>query len=54
MNIRYVNQENGPKLGYCPESGVTILERDGLKFKDLSKTGKLLPYEDWQIGRAHV
>ncbi|MDO4459044.1 MAG: glycoside hydrolase family 3 N-terminal domain-containing protein [Clostridia bacterium] len=44
-----VEQENGPVLGYNPESGVKIIEVDGLKFKDLAKTGKLLPYEDWRL-----
>ncbi|TMI67846.1 MAG: glycoside hydrolase family 3 protein, partial [Bacteroidetes bacterium] len=27
----------------------TILEQDGLKFKDLNKNGKLDPYEDWRL-----
>lgn len=44
-----VENEGGKTLGYCPESGVTILEQDGFAFKDLSKTGKLLPYEDWRL-----
>ncbi len=44
-----VKNENGPDLGYSPDSGVKILEKDGLYFKDLSKTGELLPYEDWRL-----
>ncbi|MDO4460496.1 MAG: beta-glucosidase, partial [Clostridia bacterium] len=47
-----VEQENGPTLGYDPESGVKIIEKDGLKFKDLAKTGELLPYEDWRLSAA--
>ncbi|WP_106769212.1 glycoside hydrolase family 3 protein [Paenibacillus faecalis] len=48
-NIRYVHNPGGPKLGYSPESGVTIIEQDGLLFKDLSRDGKLDRYEDWRL-----
>lgn len=44
-----VENANGPTLGYSPESGVSILEEDGLKFKDLNKNGKLDRYEDWRL-----
>lgn len=44
-----VTNEYGPTLGYSPESGVTILTIDGLKFKDLNKDGKLDKYEDWRL-----
>lgn len=44
-----VKNENGPALGFSPDSGVKILEQDGCYFKDLSKTGELLPYEDWRL-----
>ncbi len=44
-----VKNENGPELGFSPESGVKIIEQDGLYFKDLAKTGELLPYEDWRL-----
>ena len=44
-----VTQENGPTLGYSPDSGVTILEVDGLAFKDLDKDGELDTYEDWRV-----
>lgn len=44
-----VRNENGPELAYSPDSGVKIIEKDGLKFKDLAKTGELLPYEDWRL-----
>ena len=44
-----VNQVGGPTLGYSPNSGVGILVVDGHVFKDLSRTGELLPYEDWRL-----
>ena len=44
-----VTQENGPTLGYSPDSGVTILEVDGLAFKDLDRDGELDVYEDWRL-----
>ena len=43
-----VSQADGPDLGYCPESGVTILKIDGKAFKDLNKNGSLDVYEDWR------
>ena len=48
-NYQIVENEGGATLGYCPDSGVKILEQDGFAFKDLAKTGKLLPYEDWRL-----
>lgn len=44
-----VQNENGPTLGYSPQSGVELLTVDGLKFKDLNKNGKLDKYEDWRL-----
>lgn len=44
-----VENKNGPLLGVASGSGVEILEIDGCYFKDLSKTGELLPYEDWRL-----
>lgn len=44
-----VTQENGPTLGYSPDSGVKILEVDGSYFKDLDKDGELDVYEDWRL-----
>ncbi len=44
-----VANPKGPTLGYSPESGVKILEVDGVKFKDLNKNGKLDVYEDWRF-----
>ena len=44
-----VENEQGKTLGYSPRSGVTIIEQDGLKFKDLNKNGILDKYEDWRL-----
>ena len=44
-----VKQVDGPTLGYSPNSGVRIFVVDGHVFKDLSRTGELLPYEDWRL-----
>lgn len=44
-----VTQEGGATLGYSPDSGVTILEVDGLAFKDMNKNGELDTYEDWRL-----
>ncbi|MCD7977440.1 MAG: glycoside hydrolase family 3 C-terminal domain-containing protein [Tannerellaceae bacterium] len=43
-----VENEGGATLGYSPASGVKIITKDGLQFKDLNKNGKLDPYEDWR------
>lgn len=48
-DIRFVEHRNGPTLGYSAGSGVTILEVDGLAFKDLNRNGQLEPYEDWRL-----
>ncbi|MBB3113901.1 beta-glucosidase [Paenibacillus phyllosphaerae] len=47
--IQYVKNPGGPTLGYSEQSGVTILEQDGLFFKDLSRDGNLDKYEDWRL-----
>ncbi|WP_085534982.1 glycoside hydrolase family 3 protein [Massilibacteroides vaginae] len=44
-----VESGQGRMLGYSPSSGVTIIEQDGLRFKDLNKNGKLDKYEDWRL-----
>ena len=44
-----LHQPNGPSLGYSPNSGVKLIEREGLWFKDLSRDGVLHPYEDWRL-----
>ncbi len=37
---------DGPDIG---TAGANVLEVDGLYFKDLARTGCLLPYEDWRL-----
>ncbi len=50
MKVRYKKQKKeGPELGYSESGGLQILEIDGLFFKDLAKTGTLVPYEDWRL-----
>ncbi len=44
-----VENNNGATLGYSPTSGIKIITKDGLKFKDLNKNGKVDPYEDWRL-----
>ena len=44
-----LNQTGGKTIGYSPASGVTILQVDGLYFKDLNKNGTLDKYEDWRL-----
>jgi len=48
-NFNIVENEGGKTLAYSPESGVKLIEKDGFAFKDLAKTGELLPYEDWRL-----
>ncbi len=48
-DLLFVEHRNGPTLGYSSESGVDILETDGLAFKDLNQNGELDPYEDWRL-----
>lgn len=51
---RFVIHKNpgGPDIGLSKGSDVRIIERDGLLFKDLARTGELLPYEDWRLSPA--
>lgn len=44
-----VENPGGPSLGISADSGVKILEVSGKFFKDLARTGELLPYEDWRL-----
>ena len=44
-----IENEGGKTLGYSPDSGIKILEKDGFAFKDFLGTGELLPYEDWRL-----
>jgi beta-glucosidase len=36
-------------LGFSPNSGVIIITKSGLKFKDFNKNGKLDKYENWRL-----
>ena len=42
-----IRNEGGKNLGIAGD--VPVLEQDGYAFKDLARTGKLLPYEDWRL-----
>lgn len=44
-----LEQANGKTLAWSETSGVKLIEKDGLFFKDLARTGELLPYEDWRL-----
>ena len=48
-NINFVTHSSGPTLGYSPLSGIKIIEKDRLAFKDLNKNGSLDVYEDWRL-----
>ena len=47
--LHRLTQENGPTLSWFEDSGVGIVEKDGLYFKDLARTGALVPYADWRL-----
>lgn len=47
--IIVISQSQGATLGYSKKSGVSILDKDGLHFKDLNKNGQLDKYEDWRL-----
>jgi len=49
LGITYVANAGGPTLGYSSKSGVKVLTVAGRSFKDLNKSGKLDPYEDWRL-----
>lgn len=46
MKITYRKNPDGPVIGAV---SAPILEVDGLYFKDLERSGVLLPYEDWRL-----
>ncbi|MFK8056384.1 MAG: glycoside hydrolase family 3 N-terminal domain-containing protein [Saprospiraceae bacterium] len=48
-DFNLVNHIEGPTLGYNAASGVSLIDADGLKFKDLNKNGTLDKYEDWRL-----
>lgn len=49
MSFKTVKNPDGPTLGYAAGSGVSIIERDGLFFKDHNRDGELEAYEDWRL-----
>ncbi len=47
--IKKVKVNNQITLGYAEASGVKIILKDGLPFKDLNKNGVVDIYEDWRV-----
>ena len=47
--FRLITTRCGMEIAFSPESGIKIIEVDGLPFKDFLGTGMLLPYEDWRL-----
>ncbi|TRZ82625.1 MAG: glycoside hydrolase family 3 protein [Sediminibacterium sp.] len=47
--IKKIKVNNQISLAYSTESGVKIIMKDGLPFKDLNKNGSLDAYEDWRL-----
>ncbi len=47
--INKIKVNNQITLGYSTNSGVKILTKDGLPFKDLNKNGVVDKYEDWRL-----
>lgn len=43
---KFIHNPGGPTLGV---DQIPVLEVDGLYFKDMERTGTLLPYEDWRL-----
>ncbi|ETJ07173.1 MAG: putative xylan 1,4-beta-xylosidase, partial [Actinomyces urogenitalis DORA_12] len=43
------HQDGGPTIGTCD---APVIEVDGHLFKDLARTGELLPYEDWRLSAS--
>ncbi len=44
--VHFVENADGPTLGYV---SLPLIEQDGLIFKDMERSGKLEPYEDWRL-----
>ena len=47
--LHRLTQPGGPTLAWHGDTGVRLIEADGLCFKDLARAGELLPYEDWRL-----
>ena len=48
-DVKTIKVNNQISLGYSTQSGVKIIYKDGLPFKDLNKNGQLDIYEDWRV-----
>lgn len=48
-NIITIQVNKEITIGYATSSGVKIIYKDGLPFKDLNKNGALDKYEDWRL-----
>jgi beta-glucosidase len=48
-NFIVITNPKGQTLGYSTASGVKIIMKDGLSFKDLNRNGTLDKYEDWRL-----
>ena len=46
VKIQTVKNDGGPTLGI---TSAPVIEKDGLFFRDLERTGELVPYEDWRL-----
>lgn len=44
-----ITNKSGQTLGYSTTSGIKIIKKNGLSFKDLNKNRKLDKYEDWRL-----
>ncbi len=45
-NLHYYKNPNGPVIGTVSR---TVIEKDGLYFKDLDGSGSFQPYDDWRL-----
>lgn len=48
-DIQSIKVNNQITLGYSKVSGLNIIYKEGLPFKDLNKNGQLDVYEDWRL-----
>ena len=47
--LNRVSQPGGPTLAWHEDSGIRLIHAGGHCFKDMARTGELLPYEDWRL-----
>lgn len=48
-SFQLIENREGSTLGYSPASGIKIIKKNGLAFKDLNRNRKLDKYEDWRL-----